>query len=99
MQALCRPWHTETTPKRPRAPKLLRLNPGAVTNTRRDLSTFFSLLHSAASDFGDRRAVPERVIESLRVSYGTMVRDIDCLETECLRLQEQIGCRQAARKV
>lgn len=71
----------------------------AVTDTRRDLRTFFSLLHGAASDFGDRQAVPERVIESLRVSYGTVVRDIDRLETECLRLQEQIDCRHAARKV
>jgi hypothetical protein len=71
----------------------------AVTGTRRDLRTFFSLLHSAASDFSDRQAVPERVIESLRVSYGTVVRDIDCLETECLRLQEKIDFWHATRKV
>ncbi|MFK4447277.1 hypothetical protein ABH944_007493 [Caballeronia udeis] len=71
----------------------------AVVDTWRDLRTFFSLLHSAASDFRDCQAVPERVIGSLRASYGKVAHDIDCLETECRRLQEKIDFWQVARKV
>ncbi|SAL63658.1 hypothetical protein AWB69_07141 [Caballeronia udeis] len=70
----------------------------AVVDTRRDLRTFFSLLHSAASDFRDCQAVPERVIGSLRASYGKVAHDIDCLETECRRLQEKIDFWHVARK-
>src|SRR5471032_1372074 len=53
----------------------------AVVDTRRDLRTFFSLLHGAASDFLDFQTVPERVIASLRAAYGNVAHDIDCLET------------------
>jgi hypothetical protein len=71
----------------------------AVVDTRRDLRTFFSLLHGAASDFGNCQAVPERVIASLRASYGNVTHDIGCLETECRRLEEKIDFWQVARKV
>ncbi|QIE26889.1 hypothetical protein SBC1_38350 (plasmid) [Caballeronia sp. SBC1] len=71
----------------------------AVVDTRRDLRTFFSALHSAASDFQDFQAVPERVIASLRASYGNVAHDIDCLETECRRLEEKIDFWHVARKV
>ena len=71
----------------------------AVVNTRRDLRTFFSLLHSAASDFQDFQAIPERVIASLRASYANVSHDIDCLETECRRLEEKIDFWHVARKV
>jgi hypothetical protein len=71
----------------------------AVLDTRRDLRTFFSLLHSAASDFSDHQAVSERVIASLRAAYGKVARDIDCLETECRRLQEKVEFWHPAAKV
>jgi hypothetical protein len=70
-----------------------------VVDARRDLRMFFSILHSAASDFRDFQAVPERVIASLRMSYGNVAHDIDCLETECRRLEEKINFWHVARKV
>jgi hypothetical protein len=71
----------------------------AVVDTRRDLRTFFSLLHNAASDFRDFHAVPEPVVARLRTSYGNVARDLDCLETECRRLEEKIDFWHVARKV
>jgi hypothetical protein len=71
----------------------------AVVDTRRDLRTFFSLLHGAAANLRDFQAVPERVIASLRASYGNVAHDIDCLETECRRLEEKIDFWHVARKV
>ena len=76
-----------------------RLADDAVVDTRRDLRTFFSLLHSAASDFRDFQAVPEPVVARLRTSYGNVVHDLDCLETECRRLEEKIDFWHLARKV
>ncbi|HEV7832733.1 MAG TPA: hypothetical protein VGP09_05015 [Caballeronia sp.] len=71
----------------------------AVVDTRRDLRTFFSLLHSAASDFRDFQAVPEPVVARLRTSHGNVAHDLDCLETECRRLEEKIDFWHVARKV
>jgi len=71
----------------------------AVVDTRRDLRAFFSLLHGAASEFRDFQAVSERVIASLRASYGNVAHDIGCLETECRRLEEKIDSWRVARKV
>jgi hypothetical protein len=71
----------------------------AVVDTRRDLLAFFSLLRRAASDFGNCQAIPEPVVARLRASYGNVVHDIDCLETECRRLEEKIDFWQVARKV
>jgi hypothetical protein len=70
----------------------------AVVDTRRDLRTFFSLLHGAASDFRDCQAVPEGGIASLVTSYGNVAHDIDCLETECRRLKEKIDFWHLALK-
>ena len=71
----------------------------AVANTRRDLRTFFSLLHFVATDFRDFQAVPEPVVAKLRTSYGNVAHDLDCLETECRRLEEKIDFWHLARKV
>ena len=71
----------------------------AVADTQRDLRTFFSLLHGVASDFGDFQAVPEPVVARLRTSYGNLAHDLDCLETECRRLEEKIDFWHVARKV
>jgi hypothetical protein len=71
----------------------------AVGDTQRDLRTFFSLLHSVATDFGDFHAVPEAVVARLRTSYGNVAHDLDCLETECRRLEEKIDFWHLARKV
>jgi hypothetical protein len=71
----------------------------AVVDTRRDLRTFFSLLHGAASDFRDFQTVPERVVASLRTSYGKVARDIEFLERECARLEEKIAARLVARQI
>jgi len=76
-----------------------RLADDAVVDTRRDLRTFFSLLHSAASDFRDFQAVPEPVVARLRTLYGNVAHDLDCLETECRRLEEKIDFWHLARKV
>jgi hypothetical protein len=71
----------------------------AVTDTQRDLRTFFALLHSIATDFGDFQAMPEPVVARLRTSYGNVVHDLDCLETECRRLEGKIDFWHLARKV
>src|SRR5471032_1916690 len=71
----------------------------AVGDTQRDLRTFFSLLHSVATDFGDFHAVPEAVVARLRTSYGNVAHDLDCLETECRRLEGKIDFWHLAGKV
>lgn len=76
-----------------------RRTDNAVIDTRRDLRAFFSLLHGAASDFQNVQAIPEQVIARLRASYGDVAHDIDCLETECRRLEQKIDFWHVARKV
>ncbi len=76
-----------------------RYEDDAVGDTRRDLRTFFSLLHRAASDSSSCQVVPERVIARLRASYGNVAHDIDCLEPECRRLQEKIDFWHVAGRV
>jgi hypothetical protein len=70
----------------------------AVADTRRDLRTFFSLLHDAASDFRNFQALPEPVVARLRASYGNVAHDLNCLEAECRRLEEKIAFWHVARK-
>jgi hypothetical protein len=39
------------------------------------------------------------VVARLRTSHGNVAHDLDCLETECRRLEEKIDFWHVARKV
>lgn len=63
----------------------------AIVEARRHVSTFFSLLRVATSEFQQTHEIPACVVTKLVTSYHDLLKSIDCIESECVRLERKCG--------